>query len=229
MADTKHILLVDDDNEFRNSLSEQLGLLDEFKISQAATGNDALMAVKTADVDLILLDVELGDLEGFEVCRLIRAGGQNMPIIMLTALDTDSDTVLALDYGANDYVAKPFRFGVLLARIRAQLRDHEKFQDATFNIGTYKFRPSVRLLVDESSGRQVKLTEKESAILKYMCQAGETTVYRDDLLRDVWSYNSTVTTHTLETHIYRLRRKMETDPSKAKCLLTETGGYRLVR
>ena len=132
-----------------------------------------------------------------------------------------------LNSGANDYVAKPFRFAVLLARIRAQLRQHEQSEDAVFAIGRYTFKPASKLLLDEK-GAKIRLTEKETSILKYLYRAGEKVVSREVLLHEVWGYNAGVTTHTLETHIYRLRQKIEKDPSSAELLVTESGGYKLV-
>ena len=146
---------------------------------------------------------------------------------MLTGHDTDSDTILGLEAGANDYIAKPFKFAVLLARIRAQLRQHEQSEDAVFTIGHYSFRPAQKLLVEEDGGK-VRLTEKETAILKYLYRAEQKVITRDVLLEEVWGYNSGVTTHTLETHIYRLRQKIEKDPSNSSLLVTESGGYKLV-
>ena len=193
----------------------------------AATGGDALQAVKALRYDIVLLDVGLPDIDGRELCKVMRRGGHKMPIIMLTAADTDSDTILGLESGANDYVAKPFRLGVLLARMRAQLRQHEQSEDAVFSIGPYTFRPSAKLLTEPDSNRKIRLTEKETAILKYLYRAGDKVVAREVLLDEVWGYNAGVTTHTLETHIYRLRQKIERDPSDAVLLLTEPGGYRL--
>ena len=144
-----------------------------------------------------------------------------------TVADTDSDTILGLEAGANDYIAKPFKFAVLLARIRAQLRQHEQSEDAVFTIGHYSFRPAQKLLVEEDGGK-VRLTEKETAILKYLYRAEQKVITRDVLLEEVWGYNSGVTTHTLETHIYRLRQKIEKDPSNSSLLVTESGGYKLV-
>ena len=118
------------------------------------------------------------------------------------------------------------RFAVLLARIRAHLRSHEASEDAVFQIGPYTFRPGAKLLVGER-GSKLKLTEKETAILRYLYRAGAEVVSRDTLLSEVWGYNSAVTTHTLETHIYRLRQKIEPEPSQARLLLTEGGGYKL--
>ena len=147
---------------------------------------------------------------------------------MLTGSDSDADTILGLESGANDYVTKPFRLGVLLARIRAQLRQHEQSEDAVFTIGPYTFKPAAKIMVHGENGQKVRLTEKETAILKYLYRANDRVVGRDVLLNEVWGYNAGVTTHTLETHIYRLRQKVEPDPSNAIILVTEAGGYRLV-
>ncbi len=224
----KNILLVDDDTAFRQSLAEQLRLYDEFETSEVESGTQALDIAKQDHFDVILLDVGLPDIDGREVCRLMRQGGVKSPIIMLTGADTDADTILGLDSGANDYVTKPFRLGVLLARLRAQLRLHEQSEDAVFTIGPYTFRPAAKLLLEEDGNKKVRLTEKETAILKYLYRAGQKVVGRDVLLNEVWGYNAGVTTHTLETHVYRLRQKIEHDPGRAEILVTEPGGYRLV-
>ena len=228
MAAPKSVLLVDDDEALRSSLSEQLDLHEEFVTTATETGAVALEAVRGGHFDIVLLDVGLPDLDGREVCRMMRKAGVTAPIIMLTAQDTDSDAILGLESGANDYVTKPFRLAVLVARLRAHLRQHEQSEDAVFTIGRYTFRPSAKTLTDTALGDKVRLTEKETAILKYLYRAGARAVNRDILLSEVWGYNSGVTTHTLETHVYRLRQKMETDPSTAVLLVTEPGGYRLV-
>ena len=227
MANTRKILIVDDDSELRDALVEQLALHEEFEAVAAENGTKGVQAAKGGHVDLVIMDVGLPDVDGREAVRILRKNGFKAPIIMLTGHDTDSDTILGLEAGANDYVAKPFRFAVLLARIRAQLRQHEASEDAVFNIGPYTFRPSSKLLLNPK-GNKVRLTEKETSILKYLYRAGEKVVTRDVLLQEVWGYNSGVTTHTLETHIYRLRQKIEKDPSHAELLVTETGGYKLV-
>ncbi len=147
---------------------------------------------------------------------------------MLTSADSEADTILGLDAGANDYITKPFKIGVLLARLRAQLRQHEQSEDAVFTIGPYTFRPSAKLLLDAGARKKVRLTEKETSILKYLYRAGDRIVGRDALLNEVWGYNAGVTTHTLETHVYRLRQKIERDPARAEILVTEPGGYQLV-
>lgn len=227
MTQGKKIFLVDDDSALRQSLAEQLQLHEEFLTEEAESGAQALERVKNEYFDAILLDVGLPDMDGREVCRLMRRNGVKSPIIMLTGSDTEADTILGLEAGANDYVTKPFRLGVLLARLRAQMRQHEQSEDAVFAIGRYSFRPAAKLLLDGESGKKVRLTEKETAILKFLFRAGDKVVSRDVLLNEVWGYNTGVTTHTLETHVYRLRQKIEQDPSNAEILVTEPGGYRL--
>ena len=226
MMSKKTILLVDDDDELRSALAEQFALHDGFEAREAANAAEALELTETERIDLILLDVDMPDMDGREVCKLMRSRGVRAPIVMLTGQDTDADTILGLESGANDYVTKPFRFSVLLARIRAHLRSFEQSEDATFMLGPYEFHPAMKLLVREDD-RKIRLTEKETNILKYLYRAGGKSVPRDELLSEVWGYNAAVTTHTLETHVYRLRQKIEPDPSNARLLLTETGGYRL--
>ena len=224
----KKILLVDDDTALRESLSEQLRLHEEFFTVEAENGGRALELTKGDRFDAILLDVGLPDIDGREVCRLMRRHGVKSPIVMLTAAESDADTILGLDAGANDYVTKPFKLAVLLARLRAQLRQHARSEDAVFTIGPYTFRPSAKTLTHGEDNNKVRLTEKETAILKFLYRSGNGAVGRDTLLGEVWGYNAGVTTHTLETHVYRLRQKIEADPSNAAILVTEPGGYRLV-
>jgi len=227
MSNIRSILVVDDDTELAAALSEQLALHEEFAAITVDTAAKAMAAVKDHRIDLALMDVGLPDMDGREAVRLMRRSGFRSPVIMLTGHDSESDTVLGLEAGANDYVVKPFRFAVLLARIRAHLRQHEASEDAVFSIGPYTFRPSAKLLVSQQ-GSKLKLTEKETAILRFLYRAGGKVVTRDILLAEVWGYNSNVTTHTLETHIYRLRQKVERDPSNAQILVTEAGGYKLI-
>jgi DNA-binding response OmpR family regulator len=226
MAQSKTILIVDDDADLREALAEQLEVGGEFTIVQAVNGETGVSQAQGQRPDLVLLDVDLPDIDGREVCRRLRQSGVGAPVIMLTGQTTDTDTIAGLEAGANDYVAKPFKFAVLMARIRAQLRSHEQSEDAVFRLGPYEFRPAAKLLVDERH-KKIRLTEKETSILKYLYRAGEKPVARDELLAEVWGYNAGVTTHTLETHVYRLRQKIEPDPANAKLLLTEAGGYRL--
>jgi DNA-binding response OmpR family regulator len=226
MSRKRTLLLVDDDSDLSSTLAEQLELTGEFTAIMAPTAALGVAQVKAASPDLILLDVDLPDLDGREACKAVRANGFAGPIIMLTGHDTESDTVRGLDAGANDYVTKPFRFGVLLARVRAHLRSHDQTDVATLKIGPYEFKPATRSLTD-SSGKRIRLTDKEAAILRYLYRAGAKAVGRDELLREVWGYNAAVTTHTLETHIYRLRQKIEPIGGRNDLLITEGGGYRL--
>jgi len=225
----RRILLIEDDDLLRRSLVEQMSMQDEIgEIVEAPTGAAGLDAAGAGSVpfDLVLLDLGLPDLDGRDVCRSLRAQGVRCPVIMLTASDSDRDTITGLEAGANDYVTKPFRLAVLMARVKAHIRQHEQSDDAVFAVGPYRFTPAVKMLIDEASNRKIRLTEKETAILKYLYRMG-TVVDRDTLLGEVWGYNAAVSTHTLETHVYRLRQKIEADPGNAALLVTESGGYRL--
>lgn len=226
MAATKTVLLVDDDNDLREALAEQFELYDGFAVLQAENATQGVKIATTERIDIILLDVDMPDMDGREACKLMRSKDVSVPIVMLTGQDSDAETILGLDSGANDYVTKPFKFAVLLARVRAHLRSFEQSEDATFDIGPYTFRPSQKLLLTADE-QKIRLTEKETNILKYLYRAGGKAVARDELLSEVWGYNANVTTHTLETHIYRLRQKIEPDPGVARVLMTEAGGYRL--
>ena len=225
MAQRKTLLIVDDDADLRSAVAEQLQA-EGFNTLESAVASEGVAMAEQERPDLILLDVDLPDRDGREACRDMRQRGVAAPIIMLTAATADEDTIQGLEAGANDYVTKPYKFSVLLARIRAQLRTHEQSEGAVFRLGAYEFRPANKVLVD-SQHRKIRLTEKETNILKYLYRAGEKPVSREELLAEVWGYNAGVTTHTLETHVYRLRQKIETDPANARLLLTEAGGYRL--
>ena len=227
MSNAHRLLVVDDDADLRETLAEQLALDEDFAITTEETAGGALERVKGERVDLLIMDIGLPDLDGREALRRMREEGFRGPVILLTAQDSEADTVEGLEAGANDYVTKPFKFAVLVARIRAQLRQHAASEDAVFRIGPYTFRPGAKLLVGER-GSKLKLTEKETAILRYLYRAERKVVGREVLLAEVWGYNAQVTTHTLETHIYRLRQKIEANPSAAQLLVTEPGGYKLL-
>ncbi len=224
MTAGKQILIVDDDTTLLEMLGEQLQLHEEFTTTGAKSASEALVLAKEDYFDAIILDVGVADMDGRDVCSLMRLNGVTSPIIMLT----DADTNLGLDAGANDYITKPFQLGVLLTRLSAHIRQHERSDDAVLTIGPYTFKPRNKLLVHNTDEKKVRLTDKETAILKFLYRAGDKVVSRDVLLDEVWGYNPGVTTHTLETHVYRLRQKIESDPSNAQILTTEPGGYQLV-
>ena len=223
----RKILIADDDDDLRAALAEQLALHEEFEPIEARDARGAIALATRERPELVIMDVGLPDMDGREAVRSLREAGFNNPVIMLTGHDGEADTVMGLEAGANDYVTKPFRFAVLLARMRAHLRSHESSDDASFRIGPYTFQPGAKQLLTDKGGK-LRLTEKETAILRFLYRAGQTVVGRDVLLKEVWGYNAAVTTHTLETHIYRLRQKIESDPARAMLLVTEAGGYKLV-
>jgi len=227
MPTKRTILIVDDDTELREALVEQLSLHDEFEAMACENATKGVQEAKSGKIDLVIMDVELPDIDGREAVRILRKNGFKAPIIMLTGHNTDSDTILGLESGANDYVTKPFRINVLLARLRAHLRQHERSEDAVMTIGPYEFHPAGKMLLEKGGKKKIRLTDKEASILKYLFRAGDRPVARDVLLNEVWGYNAGVTTHTLETHIYRLRQKIEKDPANAAILITDRGGYRL--
>ncbi|HET6377413.1 MAG TPA: response regulator transcription factor [Methylocella sp.] len=227
MTQVFKILIADDDPDLRAALAEQVGLHEEFTAIETDTARGAIAMAREQTPDLIIMDVGLPDMDGREAVRQLRQQGFKNPIIMLTAHSSENDTVEGFDAGANDYVAKPFRFAELLARMRAHLRQRETNEEALFRIGPYTFKPSAKHLIGEK-GDKLRLTEKETAILRFLYRAGQAVIPREVLLREVWGYNANVTTHTLETHIYRLRQKIERDPAKAQLLVTAAGGYKLI-
>lgn len=224
MPSVKRVLLVDDDEMLRASLAEQFSTEGNFEPIEAGTFREGLEKGLDGLYEFMILDVSLPDGDGRVLCREFRDHGVTCPIVILTASDSDADTIEGLKAGANDYITKPFRFAVLMARVEAHLRSHGTSEEAIYRIGPYTFRPSAKVLVEGQ--KRIRLTEKETNILKYLQRAGST-VSRDVLLHEVWGYNPAVSTHTLETHIYRLRQKIEKDPSRAQLLVTESGGYRL--
>jgi DNA-binding response OmpR family regulator len=229
MSALRQILIVEDDAALRATLAEQILLDGGFSADEAESVAEAEAKLARADAryDAILLDVGLPDADGRDFCAKLRRAGRHMPVIMLTGADDEQDVVRGLDAGANDYLAKPFRLPELLARLRAQLRVYDNTEDASFLIGPYVFRPSQRLLQEPARNRRLRLTDKECAILKLLYRAGGKTVPRPVLLQEVWNYSSAVSTHTLETHIYRLRQKIEADPARPRLVLTDHNGYRL--
>jgi DNA-binding response OmpR family regulator len=231
MFGQRRILLVDDDAAFRSTLAGQLGSEREFAVVEAASAEEALRLLTgpAERMDLLLLDIDLPDGDGRDLCAKLRRADIKLPVIMLTGAAEEQDVVRGLDAGANDYIVKPFRLPELLARIRAQLRAFEFSEHAEVRIGPFVFRPGARLLQHPEHKRPTRLTEKEAALLKYLYRAAGRSVSRHTLLREVWGYSPNATTHTVETHIYRLRRKIEpTGASSALQLINDGSGYRLI-
>jgi DNA-binding response OmpR family regulator len=229
MSAKRPILIVEDDEDFCQTLAEHLNHDGGFAVVTAASLEAADAALNTNDArfDAIILDIGLPDGDGRDYCARLRRQGHHIPVIMLTGADDEADVVRGLDSGANDYIVKPFRSNELLARLRTQLRLFENSEEAVFSVGPYTFRPSRKLLQDAATKRRIRLSGKEAAILKFLYRSDARPVDRQVLLREVWGYNPAVTTHTLETHIYRLRQKMEVIPANPSLLVTEYGGYRL--
>ena len=226
MTGQRHILVVDDDSDLRIALRRPL-IAEGYTVTESGSAAEAARAAFTPGrrFDVIILDLGLPDGDGRDLCVELRRQGISVPIILLTGLGDESEVVRGLDSGANDYVIKPFRVSELMARVCAQTRMHDISEDAELMIGRFRFRPGDRLLI-EFDGTRIRLTGKEAAVLKYLFRAGAP-VTRTELLQQVWGYNATATTHTVETHIYRLRQKLEADPARLRMLLNEDGGYRL--
>lgn len=229
MPTSRPILIVEDDLALRATLAERLAAEGGFLAAEAGSAAEAhaKLGKPGARFDLVLLDIGLPDGDGRELCHRLRRDGRRMPIIMLTGGREELGVVRGLEAGANDYMAKPCRMPELLARMRAQLRSFDASPDAPLNVGPYLFLPAARVLLETGRNRKVQLTDKEVRILRRLYQAEGQAIRRKVLLDEVWGYSGGVDTHTLETHIYRLRQKMEPDPRKPRLLLTapDNGGY----
>ena len=227
MSAARPILIVEDDDALRAVLADQVSSSGVFQSFEAATLADASrhLAAPEARFDTILLDIMLPDGDGRDFCAQIRRQGHRMPIIMLTGATAEEDIVSGLNAGANDYIVKPFRTNELLARVQAQLRRFDTSEDAVFTIGPYTFRPTAKFLVRTDTKQRIRLTSKEVDILKFFYRRANRIVSRQVLMDEVWGYNAGVTSHTAETHIYRLRQKIETDPTNCRLLITVPGGY----
>lgn len=225
----KNILIVENNGDLQNTIAEPLALHEGFISLSAESGEEAIQRLQEQHIEMVLIDVDLADIDGRELCRLIRRQGIKSPIILVGDAKTDADIILGLDSGASDYITRPFPLGILLARLRAQLRQFEMSDDVTLPIKHHAFRPSTKILTNTETEKKIHLTERETAILKYLYRMGNRPAPRKTLLGEVWGYKAGVNTHTLESHIYRLRQKIERDPANVKILVTEPDGYRLVR
>lgn len=220
------VLLVHHDDVLREALVEQCQTRGGFDMRQAPGVEAALALARQTPLDLVLLKGQEPDTSCAEACARFRADGIRAPILILSDDESDTARQRALERGASDHIQQPFLMSDLIDRVRGHVRSFEQAEQAQIRIGPYQFYPTLKCLVDES-GLDIRLTEKETSILKYLHRAGDKAVGRDELLSRVWGYNAAVTTHTLETHIYRLRQKIEPVPGVARLLVTADGGYRL--
>ena len=225
-GNSSRLLIVDDDAYLRTSLRQQFvaeGFHNIFDVG-SVTGLNA--ALKDANPDLILLDIQMPDGNGVDICKRLRSDGFTKPIVMLTAKNAESDIIEGLEAGANDYVTKPLRMGELLARIHTQLRQFKASDDAQFELADLNFVPANKMLHKIGCRRMQALTEKETTILKFLYRAFPESATKDELLTEVWGMQNGLTTHTLETHIYRLRQKIGR-LTKTPIVITTENGYRL--
>jgi DNA-binding response OmpR family regulator len=228
LARPRTILVADRIASPLQSLFAQLGSDAGYVVEVAACAKSVL-AQATAPgtpLDAIVLATGLPDADGAELCARLRQHGVHAPILLMAEQAGEADIVRGLDAGANDFIIAPFRTAETLARLRAQIRAHESSEDAVLMIGPFQFRPARRMLQNRHTNERIRLTEKEASVLKFLYRA-EGPVPRSMLLHEVWGYNAGATTHTVETHIYRLRRKIEPDPTRICLLINEEGGYRL--
>ena len=220
MSSSAKILLVNSDRDLSEALIYQLSLNDKYQIIES--GEDNLFTqINNNSFNIVIINSQPSKLNGHNVAKKLRTGGYKNPIIMLTPHSDTSNINNNLSIDANECITKPFKYPALLKSIKLQLRQFGKREDTQHNIGSYVFKPNSKVL--ESKNKSIRLTEKENDILKFLYQNLETIVSREILLHEVWGYNSKVTTHTLETHIYRLRQKIEIDPANACFLITEIG------
>jgi len=222
------ILLIDDDNYLRSVLSSQLRKKGVMAFAEASRASEAFDQIETFDPDLILLDMELPDGNGLDICQRLRAHGFQKPIIMLTGQMDEEDIVKGLDEGASDHIAKPMRFNELFSLVCAQLRQYKALDDVRFVTQKFEFQPKNKTLTCLDTHRVIFLTEKETMMLKKLFQIWPETISKEGLLSEVWGYQNMLATHTLETHIYRLRKKVARF-TEAQLVETIQGGYRLVK
>ena len=220
------LLLLDDDGEFRSVVAEALEAsgFHTVEVATVAEAEEKVLRGATR-FDALILDVGLPDGDGCDLCTRLRAAGHRMPMVMLTGRDAEDEVVRGLEAGAHDYLAKPVRPAVLVARLRALLRHHASSLDAVFPLGPWTFHPAQKLLRGKA-GVRIWLTAKEVDILRHLLRSPGP-ISKQALLVDVWGYNPSVSSHTLETHIYRLRQKIEADPYNPRLLLMAAEGYRL--
>lgn len=226
------ILIVDDEPAMREGISDNL-LFEGYEVDMAINGSDALEKLSVQfSYDLVILDVMMPEMSGFDVCKKLRLQGNQVPIILLTAKGEEIDRVLGLELGADDYITKPFSIRELIARIKVILR---RVQNISNTANKSAFESVGLMLVDFKNyeatveNEKVKLSHREFEVLHYLWQHRHKVVTRDDLLKNIWGYDEFPTTRTIDNFILRLRQKIETDPNKPKIILTVHGiGYKMI-
>ena len=223
------ILIVEDEPSMQIGLKDNLEI-EGYSVALASDGEEGLVKIKNNKFDLILLDVMLPKLSGFDVCKAARTAGISTPIILLTARGEEIDKILGLEFGADDYITKPFSLRELLARIKAILRRSQSVvSKETLSTSIGKLKIDFNAFYAEENGVEVKLSHKEFEILSYLQQNKNQVVTRYDLLEKVWGYDEQPTTRTVDNFIVRLRQKLEINPNQPKVILTVHGtGYKMV-
>ncbi|MBI2427182.1 MAG: response regulator transcription factor [Ignavibacteriales bacterium] len=225
----KKLLIIEDEIAVRNGLKELL-TAEGYSVDTYGTGKAGVDMVKSVVYDVILLDVMLPDMTGFDVCRTVRSLGVSSRILMLTARGEEIDKVLGLELGADDYMTKPFGKKELIARIRALLRRKENIAQALEEVAFDGMRFDFTKQLANRGTKQITMTSKEFKLLRYFVQHEGEVISRAQLLDDIWGYKNTPTTRTVDNYILSLRKKIEKDRTKPKHLITvHTAGYKFVR
>lgn len=224
------ILIVEDEPSMRLGLTDNLEF-EGYEVDTASDGKDGLKKILDNEYNLVLLDVMLPNMSGFDVCKAVRKAGKITPIIMLTAKGEEIDKVIGFELGADDYITKPFSLRELLARVKAVLRrtDSNTSPLPTDNIKLGKLSLNFSSYTAYEGKKEVQLSHKEFEILAYLFKHRNSTVSRDDLLTNIWGYDESPTTRTVDNFILRLRQKIETDPENPKIIITVHGiGYKML-
>ena len=226
MKAAHHLLIVTPEHSPHQLPLQQLALYDEFVIAWAGSAMEALRLLADNRHTAVLVDAPLPDLDEAAFCRQLRRQGMRTPMLVLGP-GSEAAVIQALEAGAIDYLAKPVRANLLIARLRAHLRQYEQCEAAAIPIGRFVLRIAEKLLLDIACNREIRLTARETDLLKYLHRAGDRTVPQSRLLTDVWGYHASVDTHTVQTHVHRLRRKIGDDRRGGGLIVTDGHGYRL--
>jgi DNA-binding response OmpR family regulator len=227
-TDGRQVLVIEDELQMRAMLADNLAF-EGYRVTAVDSGEAGLAEMERNSFALVLMDVMLPGISGFDVCRQLRGRGARVPIIMLTALTTERDRVDGLDVGADDYVSKPFSVRELLARVRAQVRrdDWHANSGEEFSFGDVTVRPRQRLVLRK--GRRIALSAREFELLRYLAAHRNEVVSREQLLRDVWGYHQLSVTRTVDNYIAKLRTELEPKPHEPRYIITVHGsGYQLL-